>query len=394
MATLLCLGVSSAQANDNPISNRQALLDGPGTAKQKLRDSGVDLDLRYTNFQQNLSGATDGNGSQNGGRGDLVMNFDGEKLGLWKGFSVNLRHTMVHGQANFNRGFGQNGVLLPYNTAMVFPRENETSLNVTQKFNDTVSISAGKFDMFALSEAAPLQGGSGMDTFTNLGIAAAINGLVSPYTTGVMLNVNTSKALMSFMVYDPRNTQGDNGRPISHTFEDGTSAMANITLPISIAGRMGYHTFNATASDQKHPNLRTGEPVNRRWFGGYSFQQFLQHDADDPSKGWGLFGRIGVTDRNPNFIARHFMLGIGGNNLMQGRKDDMWGVAYAAYDLSHEIVDPTWPTAIRNEQMAEAYYNFAVFPWLRVSPNVQLVRPLDRSRNDEVVLGIRTQLRF
>jgi porin len=42
----------------------------------------------------------------------------------------------------------------------------------------------------------------------------------------------------------------------------------------------------------------------------------------------------------------------------------------------------------------EAYYNFAITPWLQVSGNVQWVDPAVKSNDDAVVLGIRIFSQF
>ena len=60
VALLLGAGSAMGEALDqtrtiNPILTRPALLDGPGSVKERLREQGVSLDLRWTQFYQGLT---------------------------------------------------------------------------------------------------------------------------------------------------------------------------------------------------------------------------------------------------------------------------------------------------------------------------------------------------
>jgi len=56
---------------------------------------------------------------------------------------------------------------------------------------------------------------------------------------------------------------------------------------------------------------------------------------------------------------------------------------------------------LRDEQGAEAYYNFALTPWALLTPNVQVVRPTQKRRltdgeevNTATAVGLRLQMVF
>jgi porin len=97
-------------------------IDGPPSAfaeaRQSLADSGVTIEGSLTNFGQ---GVVSGDGSRDiawGNRGDLILRFDGGKLGLWDGLSLTLHQEVVWGD---DANFAGDGSIIPVNTALAFP---------------------------------------------------------------------------------------------------------------------------------------------------------------------------------------------------------------------------------------------------------------------------------
>ena len=287
------------------LAQRAALFTSLPAVHAPIADNGMVLDLRYSNFAQRLQSSDESNQTQVGGRGDIIFQIGGEKSALWKGFEIELRHTIVHGEANFGRGFGQNGVFFPPNTAMIFPRRNETSLTLSQAFANRMKLAFGKFDMIGLTAATPLAGGGGLDTFSNFAITLPVSGILAPYAVGANLSYATRSADYSLMIYDPRNGQED--RTLDFTFEAGISAMLNVMLPRKWGGKPGYHTFTGAINDAKSPDLSAppGQPSTLvgQWYVAYALQQYLFHDEHDPSKGWGIFARVAVQTATARFVG-------------------------------------------------------------------------------------------
>jgi porin len=48
----------------------------------------------------------------------------------------------------------------------------------------------------------------------------------------------------------------------------------------------------------------------------------------------------------------------------------------------------------RDEQGVELYYNVAVTPWLRITPDLQIIQPARRNVDTTVVLGLRAKIDF
>ena len=49
---------------------------------------------------------------------------------------------------------------------------------------------------------------------------------------------------------------------------------------------------------------------------------------------------------------------------------------------------------LEDEVGVEAYYNFAITPWLNVSADVQWIDPGISNTDDELILGLRLNTRF
>ena len=171
------LWASSAGADDSaqPVVNLQ----------QSLAAFGISLGGGVTGFGQGLAGGDGEYGVPFGGKADVLLGFDGGKLGLWPGLSVSAHLEQNFGQSANEQGAG---AILPVNTALAFPTLGGTttdlSLIVTQKFGDVVSISLGKFNMLDVIARTPLIGGGGETTFWNIGLAAPVSGVTPPYILG------------------------------------------------------------------------------------------------------------------------------------------------------------------------------------------------------------------
>lgn len=397
-----------AQDSGADVWRRSALLDGEGSPKQALRERGIQLDGSLTQFYQ---GVVSGDGKTDweyGGKGDVIVTFDGGKLGLWSGLFVNVHQEWLYGEDANSQG---DGSLFPLNTAMGFPRlggyERDTSIVVTQVVTSSLSVSAGKFNMLDGAAKTPLLGGGGIDTFFNTALAAPISGVTPPYLLGTIATLKTQPAVFTFMIYDPRNAQDWDA--IERPFDTGTTTSIAATVPTKLLGLTGYYGVRGVYSSKTGLDLASLPELIRLpsqaasimtkegyWYGSASAQQFLFQSATNPAVGWGLFGQVSISDGNPNPIRWSAIAGVGGASFVAGRDLDRWGVAYFHYGLSDELVDGLSRLKIdlRDEKGLEAFYNLAVTPWFRVTPNVQLIRPFRPDRDDAVVMAIRTQTKF
>jgi porin len=102
-----------------PILERPKLTGDWCGCRTQLQDCGITLDVSTTQFYQGVASGGLEQSFPYGGRNDYFLNLDGEKLGLWKGFFVNLHGETRYGEsANFITG-----PLSPVNEALRVPAE-------------------------------------------------------------------------------------------------------------------------------------------------------------------------------------------------------------------------------------------------------------------------------
>jgi porin len=397
LALLATVASGNAWADDE-LWTRKTLLDVPGGPKQELAAKGVDLGIDLTDFMQALQ--NDGTGWANGGKFDFRFRLDGQKLGTWPGFFVT-----GHWEYNYGSNVNQDAPglnIIPINTALAYPSLNDSmiSLLFTQAFSPTTALTFGLFNMFDAAARRPLVGGGGIDTFWNLAVGAPLTNITPPYIYGISLNTRTDIGSFGLFVYDPRDAQNLN--IIRDLFSEGATYSATATFPVTIAGlggfqnlRVAYSTLDGTDLTSLPPGI--GQPPQfktDRWYFQYSFEQFLVQDPNDPKLGWGLFGQFGYSDGNPNAFQGHGYLGLAGNNLMDGRQADRWGIVYYSYQLSDAFRNalPGVGSRIEPQKGAEVFYNWAVTPWFRLSADAQWVRPFN-GVDDNYYLGVRAQFK-
>lgn len=413
-----------ARAEDalSSLATQSSLTDTPDGPKAQLRRFGVAPDVWVTQFYQ---GQIAGDASETwfyGGKVDAFLKVDAAKLGLWPGFHVSAQYEHYFGD-NINR---RDNALLPVNTAQAYVNKqgyhSALSVSVTQDFGEHVSVSAGKFNMMTIASQTPLLGGGGIDTFMNRAFALPSTGVAytavrggaadrvvvsAPYLIGGAVTFKTAPATLTLLVVDPRSAQ--NPQVIEHPFEKGVAVGGSVTIPTEIFGLRGFHTLRAAYSNARGIDLNdvpqerllaaTGGPVITKkgyWFSSYAFQQNLFQSKDKPSVGWGLFTLGTLSDGNPNPVKWSVLVGLAGNNLLDGRENDRWGVGFFHYGLTKPLLSALEALDLRrrSEGGVEAFYNFAITPWLRLSADLQLIDPWNPAKQRETYMALRLQTKL
>jgi porin len=127
-------------------------------------------------------------------------------------------------------------------------------------------------------------------------------------------------------------------------------------------------------------------------------------------RGVGVFGRLGVSDGNPDFMKFFGSFGVGGKGVFESRPLDQFGLGYYFINIANPTIQGPLQTRsfLRDEYGFEAYYNFAITPWLKLTPDIQIVRgaqkhkltlsPLPVLSNESIgtstTLGLRLQTVF
>ena len=385
---------------------RDSLTGDWGGGRTWLKEHGITLKPRISMFYQGLTQGEGDRSFEFGGKADLLLNADLGKLGLWKGFSLT-----VHAEYNFGKsvnGFG--GTIAPVNTALYFPgiegadRFDLSSVYFGQKFSDSISLLFGKINIIDLASSRPFAGGAGIDSFWNIVFTAPPSGTVPPYLLGALLSWRTEPATFGLWIYDPNDMTNKSG--LEHPFADGITFRGTVEFPVSIAGSSGHQGFVALYSTKNGNDLGSLDGLiipewpnsvktkNDRYYFAYTFDQYLYQSKRNPREGFGLFGQFGISDGNPNRLYWSGHVGIGGTGMIPGRSLDNWGVGYYYAAPSSDLKNSLEPVLIiRNEQGLEAFYNFAVTPWLALGADLQVINPSLADRT-AVFCGLRTVIRF
>jgi len=193
-------------------------------------------------------------------------------------------------------------------------------------------------------------------------------------------------------------------------FGDGVTLAPVINLPTKWFGKAGKHTFSYTVTTKKYtpfdaikqivlpgPPLNPIQPKGGSFSISYVGRQFLVERGRDD--GWGLFTQFSIADNATSPVARFFDVGIGGNGIFRGRLQDDFGISYAYTGLSRVLKDnlnlvTSGNVRPRAEHQFEAFYNFHIAPWLRLTGDLQIVRAVVRRANTSVIPGARLELIF
>ena len=372
-----------------------------GGIRNGLAHHGVAYDLWVTGLYQ---GMPEGDGYDDwdfGSRGDLVINADTAKLGLWDGGGLHTHLTYRHGSLGGFRG----GAILPVNTDGVIPLDGKgdlvaTSLYVSQRFGATTRLMAGKINVLDLI-SGPFFGGWGTDRFWNLAFVAPPTGVVPPVILGAVLGHASPPFALSVMVFDPHD-QTHNHSP-DDLFDDGVNLSLGISWTGALSGRRSSAGITGTYSTAEGidlseialpPELRTR--VNEGSYNvGVDFSHLVLESPQGDGRGLGVYARAAIADGNPNPIRGSFVGGIAGEGMVTGRPDDTFGIGYFYYGISKDLQSAVAPFVdFEDEQGVEAYYTFVPVPWLRMTADLQWVDAAVGANRSVWVAGVRVRIAF
>ena len=364
-----------------------------------------------------------------GGRGDLTINVDTQKLGLWPGGFFN-----AEVEGNYNESVNlQTGALMPVNSNQIYPRPasdnlNVSALNFTQFLSPYFGVTLGKYATITPTSGDMNEFAHGKGDTQFMNMAFNFNPLIAftvPYSTlgagAIILPMkDPDEAIVSFMVLQT------NGQSSTSGFSDLNQNLLTFAgegrIRTDFFGLTGHQLLGATTSNKQFTSIDQSarfiiqnaalEDKKGTWNMYYNFDQYFYEPKKGSGQGIGIFGRFGASDGNPNFMHYFYSIGLGGKGVIPGRPLDSYGIGYYYID----ITSPTFTgpfadrAALRDEQGFEAYYNIAVTPWMRLTPDIQVIRGAQKnvvsintagtsvvstkSIDTATVLGLRLQLIF
>jgi porin len=203
-----------------------------------------------------------------------------------------------------------------------------------------------------------------------------------------------NQAIVSFMVLS------STGKASTSGFEDldgnNLTFAGEGRVRTDFFGLTGHQLFGAAFSNRKFTSIDQSarfifengafERKKGSWNSYYNFDQYFYEPKKGSGEGIGVFGRIGVSDGNPNFMHLFYSLGIGGRGVIPNRANDRYGFGFYYIDINNPELQGLFRNAklLRDEYGFEAFYNIAITPWLELTPDIQVVRG---AQKNEIRIG-------
>src|SRR5262245_61300182 len=149
-------------------------------------------------------------------------------------------------------------------------------------------------------------------------------------------------------------------------------------------GLTGHQLFGTTFSNKQFTSIdqrlrsiietNSLTPEKGSWNIYYNFDQYLYEPKKGADRGIGVFGRLGVSDGNPNFMKFFGSFGVGGKGMFESRPFDKFGLGYYYINIDNPSLQGPLRTIefLRNEYGFEAFYNVALTPWALLTPDIHL----------------------
>ena len=368
--------------------------------RNQLANKGVTLDMSLTQGAQGIVHGGKNTGWQyGGGRGDIILNLDTQKLGLWPGGFLN-----VEAEGNFipddqlrKTTNGRTGALMFVNNSQIYPTPagdnfNLPAFNFTQFLSPYFGLTLGKYATVTSNsgDMNEFAHGKGDTQFMNMALNLNPNiALTVPYSTlgaGIIAlpTKDPHHAIVNFLVLS------STGKASTSGFED----LSDDNLTFAGEGRMrtdffgmtGHQLFGFSYSNRKFTSIDQNarfifengalEGKKGSWNIHYNFDQYIYEPKKGSGEGIGMFGRFGASDGNPNFMHFFYSLGIGGKGVIPNRERDRYGFGFYYIDVNNPELQGLFRGAklLRDEYGFEVFYNIAITPWLMLTPDVQVVR--------------------
>lgn len=402
-------GSSSLCSADHWLSDfccRSTLTGDWGGKRTALADNGIAFSGTAAQFYfSNVNGGLR-TGSRYGGHNDYTLNIDMDKaIGLKGNF---LKLTAEHRYGNSINGMA--GSLLPATIATDLPvLESEqiylTNVLFTQFLSESFGVYFGKLDTLDGDKNAYAHG-RGIRQFSNTSLITnpALLRVVPFSTLGAgALFVLGPDSIVNVGILNATDTVKSTG--FSELFADGAVLTAEGRFATELFGKPGHQLIGGAWSSRDFVSLDqdpriifppAGIPIARQsssWALYYNFDQALVVDPCNPERHWGLFGRFGISDGNPNPIEYFLSFGLGGSSMIRGREEDSWGIGWFQNSLSNDLGPAaTAFLGLGDGQGVEGYYDFAVNEWFHLTADMQYLSPGAATRPDAFIMGLRATI--
>ena len=384
--------------------------------RARLKDHGIEMQFILAGFIQGTASGGVQRQTVLNGKFESKFDIDFEKLSGWKYWSAQVKFEYRFGAPVL----GRTGAVNTVNTNVTIPASQGsvfaiTALNFTRVFRVTaqegneIAVSFGRYNTLDIQEK--FFGGAGLEKFFNAAQIGPMTGLrqVPNVTNGMSIDyIRNGESFIAFGLLDPNDVSTRPG--LDRLFADGVTLAPVLNLPSKWFGKTGKHTFSYTVTTRKYtpfdalkqivspgPPLSPLQPKAGSFSVSYVGRQFLIERGKDD--GWGVFTQLSIADPDTSPVTRFFDVGLGGNGLFKRRHMDEFGIAYAYTGLSKELTNNLNLVTLGNvrphaEHQFEAFYIFHIAPWIKLTSDVQVIRPVVRRADTAVIPGARLELIF
>lgn len=305
----------------------------------RWKEKGLEIELSLTQFYQGVADGGIRRGSEYNGVFKTNFKFDLGKMAGWKWWSAQVQTETRFGGPLL----GGTGTINPVNTAAIIPGTSGGVFSVTAvNFTRLIPIDLAKgnlyvvgFGRYNLLDLVDEQffGGSGLDRFFNI----AQNG---PLTAARQVPLITNGATFAYLkggeprftlaVLDPNDQSTDPG--LDHLFADGVTFAPTVFFPAKYFGKTAKHSFGGAITTKAYT----------------PFDDSRQIISTDLSS---------VLKDNLNLLTQ------------AGRRP-------------------------RAEHQLEMFYNLHITPWLRLTGDLQVIRPTRAIATTAIIPGARLAMTF
>lgn len=287
-----------------------------------------------------------------------------------------------------------------------------TNILFTQPLSENLVVYLGKKDVLGSFDQDIFAGGDGTDQFVNQALIANPAFLLGlPYTSFTTGFVSPqSWGGFGAFVYDPSDRTA-NFMALDSLFSDGVIVGGEVKVRTRFFGLPGQHHVGGMWKHVALTDLRLGSSppgvypevpatalptLDDSYTIYYGSDQYLVRFTARPDRGWGFFGRAGISDGNPTPVRYFLSAGLGGFSPWGQCRGDTFGLGWYYVGASSQF-GPI-PQALfgpRDGTGVELFYNIQARPWLNVSPGVQFIRPGGGGiADDAFVYGLRINSTF
>lgn len=287
--------------------------------------------------------------------------------------------------------------------------------------SEDLIIFAGKKNVFGTADQDIFAGGDGTDQSINQAFVAKPAYLLalpySSFTAGVVMPKDWG--LATVCVWDPRD-RTRMGLDLDGLLSDGVVLGTQVKVNTNFFERPGEHHPGGIWKHLELLDLAVSSPptpgypfapvpagpasIGDSYTIYYGFDQYVQTYPGQRRgtlqsklrRGWGVFGRVSVSDANPTPFRYFLSVGIGGDSRLGNDRGDTFGIGWYYNGVSKEFGPGSQATlGPRNGHGGELYYSFQCTLWLNVTPDVKYIRPgvgNFTSGGEAFVYGLRVNL--